>query len=140
MMDVLTRGLGVLQTLPCLPQAGLWELAMLIVRGWVRLHGTVEDSVRLFVEATGAEIRAITPEIAALAWQFPDDFSRDPAGRLIAATASDDPPWRCVATRGYGQKPLRRIALRSPSIAPRIFDWTSGNFTGSRVSGVPPPA
>ncbi len=65
----------------------LWELAMLIVRGRVRLHGTIEDSVRLFVESAGAEIRPITPEIAALAWQFPDDFSRDPADRLIAATA-----------------------------------------------------
>ncbi len=65
----------------------LWELAMLIVRGRVRLHGTVEDSVRLFVETAGAEIRPITPEIAALAWQFPENFSPDPADRLIAATA-----------------------------------------------------
>ncbi len=65
----------------------LWELAMLIVRGRVRLPGTVEAAVRLFVEGAGVEIKPITPEIAALAWQFPDDFSRDPADRLIAATA-----------------------------------------------------
>jgi predicted nucleic acid-binding protein len=31
--------------------------------------------------------RSFLPEIAALAWQFPDDFPHDPADRLIAATA-----------------------------------------------------
>jgi len=35
----------------------------------------------------GVTVKAITPEIAALATQFPDDFSRDPADRLIGATA-----------------------------------------------------
>jgi PIN domain nuclease of toxin-antitoxin system len=32
-------------------------------------------------------VRPITPEIAALAAQFPDDYSGDPADRLIGATA-----------------------------------------------------
>jgi PIN domain nuclease of toxin-antitoxin system len=32
-------------------------------------------------------MREITPVIAALSVQFPDDFPRDPADRLIAATA-----------------------------------------------------
>jgi PIN domain nuclease of toxin-antitoxin system len=32
-------------------------------------------------------VRQITPEIAALAAQFPDDYSHDPADRLIGATA-----------------------------------------------------
>jgi PIN domain nuclease of toxin-antitoxin system len=32
-------------------------------------------------------LHEITPEIAALATQFPDDFSPDPADRLIAGTA-----------------------------------------------------
>src|SRR2546422_10299277 len=31
--------------------------------------------------------QTITPEIAALATQFPDEYSRDPADRLIGATA-----------------------------------------------------
>jgi PIN domain nuclease of toxin-antitoxin system len=31
--------------------------------------------------------QAISAQIAALAWQFPEDFSHDPADRLIAATA-----------------------------------------------------
>jgi PIN domain nuclease of toxin-antitoxin system len=65
----------------------LWEIAMMFSRGQITPRGSVEASVRRLVEEAGVEIRSITPEIAALAWQFPDDFSRDPADRLIAATA-----------------------------------------------------
>jgi len=35
----------------------------------------------------GVSVRPLTPEIAALATQFPDDYPRDPADRLIGATA-----------------------------------------------------
>lgn len=35
---------------------------------------------------------------------------------------------------------LKSNPRRSPSSAPRIFDWINENFTGSTVSGVPPPA
>jgi PIN domain nuclease of toxin-antitoxin system len=65
----------------------LLETAMLIARGRISMHGTVESAVRELVESTAVTIEEITPAIAALAVQFPDDFSRDPADRLIAATA-----------------------------------------------------
>jgi PIN domain nuclease of toxin-antitoxin system len=60
----------------------LWELAALIARGRIQTYGTLEASVRLFAEGV-----TITAEIAALASQFPDDYPRDPAERLIGATA-----------------------------------------------------
>jgi len=63
----------------------LWELASLLARGRIQAYGTVDGSVRLLVE--GVTVKAITPEIAALATQFPDEYSRDPADRLIGATA-----------------------------------------------------
>ncbi len=63
----------------------LWELASLIVRGRIQAYGTVDSSVRLLLEDIA--VRPITPEIAALAAQFPEDYSRDPADRLIGATA-----------------------------------------------------
>lgn len=63
----------------------LWELASLLTSGKIQAYGTVEASVRLLVE--DVTVRPITPEIAALAAQFPDDYSRDPADRLIGATA-----------------------------------------------------
>lgn len=63
----------------------LWELAMLLSRGRVKAQGTVEASVRMFIEHAGVEIKPITPQVAALAGEFPNDFSL--ADRLIAATA-----------------------------------------------------
>jgi PIN domain nuclease of toxin-antitoxin system len=61
------------------------ELALLLARGSIQAYGTIETSVRLLLE--DVTIRPITPEIAALATQFPEDYPRDPADRLIGATA-----------------------------------------------------
>ena len=63
----------------------LWELAALVARARIQAYGTVDASVRLLTE--GVAVKPITPEIAALATQFPDDFPHDPADRLIGATA-----------------------------------------------------
>ena len=63
----------------------LWELASLVARGRIRSYGTVESSVNRLIE--GVTVKPITPEIATLAAQFPDDYPHDPADRLIGATA-----------------------------------------------------
>jgi PIN domain nuclease of toxin-antitoxin system len=63
----------------------LWELSWLLATGRIQSYGTVEASLRMLAE--GVAIRPITPEIAALAAQFPEDYPRDPADRLIGATA-----------------------------------------------------
>ena len=63
----------------------LWELAALVARGRIRGYGTVETTVRLLLQ--GVTIKPLTTEIAALATQFSEDYSRDPAARLIGATA-----------------------------------------------------
>lgn len=63
----------------------LWELANLIAQGRIQTYGTLEASLQLLVK--GVTIKPLTPEIAALATQFPDDYPRDPADRLIGATA-----------------------------------------------------
>lgn len=65
----------------------LWEIAALFARGRLRSRGTTEASLEALLKATAVSIREITPTIAALATQFPSDFSPDPADRLIAATA-----------------------------------------------------
>jgi PIN domain nuclease of toxin-antitoxin system len=62
-----------------------WELALLLARGSIQAYGTIETSVSLLLE--DVTIRPITPEIAALATQFPKDYPRDPADRIIGATA-----------------------------------------------------
>jgi len=65
----------------------LWEIALMFSRGRLRAPASVEASVRWVVEGSGVTIKPLTAEIAALAAQFPEDFPRDPADRLIAATA-----------------------------------------------------
>jgi PIN domain nuclease of toxin-antitoxin system len=65
----------------------LWELALMFSRGRLEATGTIEPSVESVLDCSGVAIKPITPEVAALATQFPDDFPRDPADRLIAATA-----------------------------------------------------
>jgi PIN domain nuclease of toxin-antitoxin system len=63
----------------------LWELAWLAQHGRVLTAGSVES----FVRETVARVilRPATPEIAALAVRLPEIFPREPADRLIAATA-----------------------------------------------------
>ena len=63
----------------------LWELAFLVQHGRIRGYGTLENSLNQLIE--GVTVKPITPEIATLAVQFPDDYPHDPADRLIGATA-----------------------------------------------------
>jgi PIN domain nuclease of toxin-antitoxin system len=65
----------------------LWELALLFSRGHIRAPGTVEVSIQVLLDSSGVSVRPLTPTIAALATQFPEDYPRDPADRLIGATA-----------------------------------------------------
>ncbi len=60
---------------------------MLFARGRLQAPGTIDGSIRAFLGRTGAGVREITPEIAALATQFPEGYPKDPADRLIGATA-----------------------------------------------------
>ncbi len=62
-----------------------YEVAWQIASGRVHGYGTVEASLLRFLE--GVTVLPITPEIAALATQFPDDYPHDPADRIIGATA-----------------------------------------------------
>jgi len=65
----------------------LWEIAMMIALGRVTPHGTPEAWLAELVGRSGVTVREISPAVATLATQFPDDFPADPADRLIAATA-----------------------------------------------------
>jgi len=62
-----------------------YEVAWQIASGRIQGYGSVETSVVRFLE--GVTMRPITTEIAALAAQFPEDYPRDPADRIIGATA-----------------------------------------------------
>jgi PIN domain nuclease of toxin-antitoxin system len=65
----------------------LWEIAQLIDDGRVKVQGTTERFLESLCQSPGLSVLPITPEVATLAFQFPPDFPRDPADRLIGATA-----------------------------------------------------
>jgi PIN domain nuclease of toxin-antitoxin system len=65
----------------------VWELAFLFARGILRAHGTVETAVQNLLTRSAVVLRPITPEIAAIAAHFPDNYPKDPSDRLIGATA-----------------------------------------------------
>ena len=65
----------------------IWEAAMMIARGRVVPQGTAEAWLGALIDRSGVSVREITPAVAALSTQLPDDFPGDPADRLIAATA-----------------------------------------------------
>ena len=65
----------------------IWEIGRMFVRGTLRAQSTIERGVEEIIERSGVNVRAITPEIAALAAKFPDEYPHDPADRLIGATA-----------------------------------------------------
>ncbi|MGH7324150.1 MAG: type II toxin-antitoxin system VapC family toxin [Candidatus Rokuibacteriota bacterium] len=65
----------------------LWEIAMMVRLGRLVPRGTPETWLADLISHSGVVVREITPAVATLATQFPDEFPTDPADRLIAATA-----------------------------------------------------
>jgi PIN domain nuclease of toxin-antitoxin system len=66
----------------------LWELAWLAENRRISIAGSVEAFVRESVSRV--IVMPMTPEVVALAVRLPDAFPKDPADRLIAATAIVD--------------------------------------------------
>jgi len=86
----------------------LWELAWLAENGRIQVTGTVESFVR--ETASRVILRPITPEVAALAVRFHEAFPKDPADRLIAATAmAEGAPLVTADERIRQSKVLRTI-------------------------------
>jgi len=84
----------------------IWELALLFSRGKIQGSGTIEASLRDLLE--GVTVLPITPEIAALTTQFPDDYPRDPADRIIGATARAEEMTLVTRDKRIRRSPLVR--------------------------------
>lgn len=63
----------------------LWEIALLAQRGRIRSTGTVDAFIHGI--ALPMSVKRITPAITSTAVQFPDEYPKDPADRLIGATS-----------------------------------------------------
>jgi len=65
----------------------VWEAALLASRGRVVLGQPLAQWMEEAVSASGLSIEPLLPQIAVEAYSLPDSFHRDPADRLIVATA-----------------------------------------------------
>lgn len=65
----------------------LWEIAMFIQRGRVQVGVDCQSFINLILQANKTRVQPITPLIATLSVQLPAGINKDPADRLIVATA-----------------------------------------------------
>lgn len=65
----------------------LWEIAMLVQKGRVQVDIECQVFLNLVLQANKIVVQAITPQIATLAVGLPVYINKDPADRLIYATA-----------------------------------------------------
>lgn len=72
---------------PVLAEISLWEVAMLVERGRLELDMDLEHWLAVASAPATVELARVTPAVAAEVARLPDKFHRDPADRLIVATA-----------------------------------------------------
>ena len=68
-------------------EISLWEIAMLIHKGRLRMDIKYKEFIKLILESNKYVFRGITPEIAELSTNLFSDNNKDPADRIIAATS-----------------------------------------------------
>ena len=81
-LDALPAG-----TRPVIADISLWEFATLVDLGRLRIEGSVDDWLRIAASPATVRVQAITPGIVTEMNRLPAGFHRDPADRLIVATA-----------------------------------------------------
>jgi PIN domain nuclease of toxin-antitoxin system len=64
-----------------------WEIALLVKRGELGFSVSLKDWFAQALSYPGIRLIELTPEIAIESTQLPDEFHRDPADRIIVATA-----------------------------------------------------
>lgn len=68
-------------------EISLWEIAMLMKKGRVQVDTGYRAFIELVIQSNKYIYQGITSEIAELSTQFPPTVNKDPADRIIAATA-----------------------------------------------------
>jgi len=68
-------------------EISLWEIAMLMRRGRLSVGVDYQEFMRLVSSSNRYVFKGISPEIAELSTQLLADTNKDPADRIISATA-----------------------------------------------------
>lgn len=66
-----------------------WEIGLLSISGRFRSALTPQGWLQRLVNLPGVELAELTPQIMLEAWFLPGTLNRDPADRMIAATARE---------------------------------------------------
>ena len=72
---------------PVISDISLWEFATLVDLGRIKIHGSVEDWLKIAASPSTVRVQPITSDIVGEMNRLPATFHRDPADRLIVATA-----------------------------------------------------
>ena len=65
----------------------IWEFAMMVTRGRINLKIDPKHWLNHALNKSGLAVIELTPEIAIESCSLPGDFHKDPADRIIVATA-----------------------------------------------------
>jgi len=65
----------------------LWEVAMLVAKDRLRLRRDVGEWIDMVVAHPAVTVAPVAPEIAVASTRLPGELNRDPADRIIVATA-----------------------------------------------------
>ena len=65
----------------------IWEFAMMVTRGRIELMISPDEWLDYAVHKTGLAIVELNPQIAMESSSLPGEFHKDPADRIIVATA-----------------------------------------------------
>ena len=65
----------------------IWEIAMLEANGRLNFFRSVEEWTRLALTYPGIRLLDLNPEIAIASTRLPPPFHKDPADRILVATA-----------------------------------------------------
>ena len=70
-----------------LSEISWWEITMLIKKNRLKIDVSFLEFSRLVISSNKYILKGITPEIADLSVNLPDEINHDPADRIIAATS-----------------------------------------------------
>ena len=65
----------------------IWEFAMMVTKGRITVKIDPKRWLNNAISMSGLQVIELTPEIAVESCRLPGDFHRDPADRIIVATA-----------------------------------------------------
>ncbi len=68
-------------------EISLWEIAMLIKKERISIDTSFQNFIKLVFSSNKYQFQGITPDIAELSTQLPEDVNKDPSDRIIAATS-----------------------------------------------------